>query len=126
MIDREKLLLAAARRMLMLYLTLLRCSVRLTQRHQFRGPRPQPNTRWSAMEAHADIVIHNNRVVIDVMHHGDVDIVHRAVVVKVTGVPVAALVASAHVAETVVHAAIKADVRSPIAAEESIVVVYIP
>jgi hypothetical protein len=77
------------------------------------------------MEAHADIVIHNNRVVIDVVHHGDIHIIHRAVVVEVAGVPVTALVPGTRVSVTVVHAAIEANVRPPVAAEESIVVVNI-
>jgi hypothetical protein len=59
-----------------------------------------------------DVVDHGAVVDVDI---GDVDVVDGAVVVEVMTSPVAAGIAGANVAESVVHAAVEADVRSPIA-----------
>ncbi len=56
------------------------------------------------------------------MHHGDVHIVDRAVVVELAATPVAALVAVADVAESVVDPAIEANVLTPVATIEPVMV----
>jgi hypothetical protein len=58
-----------------------------------------------------DVVDHGAVVDVDV---GDVDVVDGAVVVEVMTSPISAGVAGAHVAESVIHAAVETDVRSPI------------
>src|SRR5262249_36745974 len=61
---------------------------------------------------YGDVVVDYSLVVN--MHIGDVDVVHRAVVVERAAAPISANVADAKVAETVVHATVEADVRSPV------------
>jgi hypothetical protein len=77
------------------------------------------------MEAHTNIVVHVDVALVHVMHHGNVDVVHGAVVIEMARIPVSTLVAGAYVPKAIVNAAIEADVRSPIATEEAIVVVCI-
>ncbi|CAB3889865.1 hypothetical protein LMG3412_03694 [Achromobacter deleyi] len=61
-------------------------------------------------------VVDHHRVVVDVGDARDVHVGHGAVVEEAVVVPVAAHKADADIAETVVHAAIEADVRAPVAA----------
>ena len=97
--------------------------VLLTHPRQFRSPCPHLHSARSAVEAHTGTAAgFAHRVVIDVMHHGDVDVVYRAVVVEVTAAPVAALVAEADVAKAVVDAAVIADVLAPVARIKPIMV----
>jgi hypothetical protein len=65
-------------------------------------------------------VVDDDRAVIDVGDARGVDVVDWAVVVEVAALPVAAVIAAAGVAESVVHAAVEADVRAPEAAVEEI------
>jgi hypothetical protein len=62
---------------------------------------------------------------INVMHHRDIDVVHRAIVEKVSRVPIPALVPHATIPEPVIHAAVEPYVPAPIAAKELIVVIRI-
>ena len=48
------------------------------------------------------------------------DVIHRAVVIEIIAAPITALIASAAIAVTIVHAAIEADIPAPIAMAESI------
>lgn len=54
------------------------------------------------------------------------DIVHRAVVIETVSVPISALVTDADVAESIVDAAIIADVLAPIAVVIAVIAAYIP
>jgi hypothetical protein len=84
---------------------------------QFRRSCPNLQSARSADETHAisapAVIV--PAVVINVMHDADVHIVVGAVVIEMAAAPVTALVADADVAETVVDAAVEADVRTPIA-----------
>ena len=102
--------------MLILHLSAHRRSVRLIHRHPLRGPRRHMETTRSAVVTHMVVVrVHNDRAVVDVVHHSDIDVVDRAVVVEVSPAPVAALIAVAGVAKAVVDAAIVPDVLAPVA-----------
>ena len=59
-------------------------------------------------------VIDHSRVV-DIVNVGDVNVVHRAVVIELAVVPASALVAVAEISVAVGDAAIETDLRSPIA-----------
>jgi hypothetical protein len=60
---------------------------------------------------HRDVIDHSS--VVD-MHVGDPDVVDAAVVEEVPTSPVSARIAGAHVAESIIHAAVETDVGSPI------------
>jgi hypothetical protein len=60
---------------------------------------------------HRDVVDH--RLVVDV-NVRDGDVVNSSVVIEISTPPISALVARAKVAESVIHATVKSDVRSPI------------
>jgi len=94
---------------------------------QFRGPGAHLQSALSAVEAHtcAAAVVSADAAVVNVMHHGDVHIVDRAVVIEVSAAPVAALVADADIAKAVVHAAIEADMRTPVATVKPIAVIVV-
>jgi hypothetical protein len=62
-------------------------------------------------------------VVVDVVHHRDVDVVDRAIVVEMASAPVTALVAVSTIAEAVVDAAIVADVLAPVAGVKPVSVI---
>jgi hypothetical protein len=74
----------------------------------------------TAVIADVHIVDNIDPILVDVMHHGYVDVVDRAIVEEMSGPPVAALVACAYVSETVINATIEADVRTPVAMEEAV------
>jgi hypothetical protein len=59
------------------------------------------------------------------MHDGNIHVVVRAVVIEVPIAPVAALVADTGVAKSIINAAIKADVRTPIAAIKAVAVIMV-
>jgi hypothetical protein len=91
-------------------------SVRIAHRYPFCRPRRYAKTTRSAVVAHMGVGrIHHDCAAIDVVHHSDVNVVDRAVVVEVSPTPVTALVAVARVAKTIINAAIVTDVLSPIA-----------
>src|SRR5580704_14888908 len=58
--------------------------------------------------------------VVNVMNFVDVHVVHGAVVVKVVTIPAAAFITVAEIAESIIDAAIPADVRAPITFMEEI------
>lgn len=103
-----------------------RC-VLLANSDDFRGPGSYLDTA-RAIEADPGDVFGHDAVVVDVVHDGDVHIVHGAVVGEVIAVPIAALVAIAAVAEAVVDSAVVTDVASPISPVPAILtaVVVIP
>ena len=92
--------------------------------YEFRGSGAhlKPTGPTVEADAHIGVVIHH-AIVVDVMHHGYVDVVDRAVVEEMAGFPVAALVACACIAGAVVHATVEADVRAPITVEEAVAAV---
>ena len=91
---------------------------------QFLGSRSYLYATRSAIETDAGFASATaaNGVFVDVSFDVDVDVVDRAVVVKVAATPITALVPKTDVAETVVDAAIVADVPPPVAAVEAIAV----
>ena len=124
MVDTRKLSSIGAGDTLILHLRPHGRRVLLMHRRQFRGPRSHLETARSSVETHtAAAVVPADRAAVDVMHHGGVDVVDRAVVVEVAATPVAALVAVAAVAEAVVDAAVVADVLTPIAGVEPVEVI---
>jgi hypothetical protein len=91
----------------------------------FLGGRLMVNAARTAAEADVAIVddgraIDDGRVDVGVVDHRGVHVHHRRVVSEDTAAPLAAREADAHVAEAVVHAAVVADVRSPIAFMEDV------
>ena len=81
----------------------------------------------SAVKAHAidrrDVVdrrhvVDDDRAVIDGRHLRRSDVVHRGIVEETLAFPASAFISTAGVAEAVVDAAVKSDMRSPIAAPE--------
>ena len=124
MVDTRKLSPIRAGSTLILHLRPHGCGTRLTQRRQFRGSRSHLDSTRSAVETHsaAAPVVTANGAVVGVVHHGGIHIVDRAVVVEVAATPVAALVTVADVAKAVVDAAIEADVLTPVATVEPVVV----
>src|SRR5215470_7233441 len=75
------------------------------------------DSTWSAVEADARNValIDNDAIFVDVVDVDHVDVGDGAVVVVVAAAPVAAIEASAGIAEAVVNSAVETDVRSPVA-----------
>lgn len=70
----------------------------------------------------ADVVggLIDDRLVVDVVDVGDIDIVHGTVVVEGPVVPIPALVAFSTVSEAVVHATVEADLRPPVSIVKSV------
>jgi hypothetical protein len=79
------------------------------------------NSSRPAVEADmvVDVLI-DDGLVVDVVNHGDVDVCDGAVVKVISAAPVAAHETYARVSETIVNAAVEADVRSPITAMPNI------
>lgn len=97
------------------------------KRRDFRRSGAYLQSALAAIEAYsiAAAVLINDRVVVDVMHFPDVDVVDRAVVIEVASAPVSAAIAKANIAKAIVHATIVADMQTPIAAEKSVVVMTV-
>jgi hypothetical protein len=108
---------------LILHLRLHRRSVRLMHCGELRWPRRRPDTSRASVVTHMRVVVVPDAAVIDVVHHGDVDVVDGAVVVEVASAPVTALVAVANVTKAVIDAAIVADILAPIAGVKTVMVV---
>ena len=125
MIDVGKLRPVCAGSLLMLDLRSHGRRVLFAARRHFRRPGPHLDTALAAIEANATAaaMVVADRMVIDVAVDGDVNVVNRAVVVKVAAVPVAALVADADIAEAIIDAAVVADVRAPVATVEAVAMV---
>jgi len=69
----------------------------------------------STVERHVRVVIYDDGPVIDIGHVRDVHIGHRPVVEEVAAAPFSACEAFAEISEAVINAAIKSNVRAPIA-----------
>ena len=87
------------------------------------------NAAWTA--AKADVVVIDDGGAVDdggidvrVVNHRAIHIHNRRIVMKVVTAPLAARKTNAHVAEAVIHAAIVADVRPPVALMEDIMAVF--
>ncbi len=121
-IDVGKLSPVRARGAFVLHLRCHRRRMRFAQCLQFRRPGSHLNATGATVEAYPGFASAPpaNRVLVDVMHDVVVDIVDRAVVIEVAAAPVTALVSKAHVAETVVDAAIIAYVPTPVAAIKAV------
>src|SRR5271166_201956 len=66
----------------------------------------------------ADVVVRgvvDDGLVVNIVNIRDVYVIHRAVVVETAVIPISALIADATVAEAIVDAAVKADIRAPVA-----------
>ena len=118
---REQLAIVS-RSLLMLSLYRQRSLVMLTLRNQLLRGRTRRDASVTAVVADAidGGVIYDDRLVIDIGHVGDVHVSHAAVVVEVASAPLATVVAFAGISETVVDAAIEADVGPPIATMEGV------
>src|ERR1700730_14731053 len=77
---------------------------------------PRTDAAVAAVEADAGIVVHDDRLVIDIGHVGDVNVSNATVVEKSVPSPLPAEQTDAGVAKAVVDATVKADVRTPVAA----------
>jgi hypothetical protein len=60
------------------------------------------------------VVVDDYPLVIDVGDVGDVDVVHAPVVKVAVALPISAIKTTAGVAEAIIDAAVKSDVRSPV------------
>jgi hypothetical protein len=87
----------------------------LVQYRQFgrRGSNGEPPGATGV--AHFGGGVIGDRVVIDVVNDGSIHIVHGAIVVEYTSVPVPSLIAATAITEAVIDTAIEADVRTPVA-----------
>ena len=100
-------------------------SLMASRQLRWSGAHLQPALSAVVAHTHAAASIPAHRTVIHVAHNRHIHIIVGAVVVEVSAAPVAALVADAHIAKAVIHAAIVADVRTPIPAVKPIVVIVI-
>jgi len=127
MVDIGKLSPVAASNVLVLELRPHGRSMLLVASRQLGGPGSDLQPTRSAVEADTDAapVLVAHWAVIDVVYDVDVDIVVRTVVVEMAAAPVAALVAKSYIAKAVVHAAIVADVGTPVAAVKAVAVMVI-
>jgi hypothetical protein len=81
---------------------------------------PRADAAVAAVEAYTGIVVHDDRLVIDIGHVGDVHVGDATVVEKCVPSPLPTEKADAGVAKAVVDATVKADVRTPVAAVPSV------
>jgi len=127
MVDIGKLSPVAASNVLVLELRPHGRSMLLVASRQLGGPGSDLQATRSAVEADTDAapVLVAHWAVIDVVYDVYVDIVVRTVVVEMAAAPVAALVAKSYIAKAVVHAAIVADVGTPVAAVKAVAVMVI-
>lgn len=100
------------------------CGMLFTPRTKFRRSCPHLDATRSTIETDTGTAPEAaTRTAVDVVHHVDIHIVVRAVVIEVAAAPVAALVAVANIAKAVVNAAVVADVQAPVSAIEPVTVV---
>jgi len=107
--------------------TVLACGVLMLHLRRHRSPmrfaceglllrcRTRGYSALPAVECDVRIVVYDDRLVIDIGHVRDIHIGHRAVVEEMAAAPFPACEAFAEVSEAVINAAIKPDVRAPIA-----------
>src|ERR1700689_821751 len=82
----------------------------------FRGGRARGNSTISAVIA--DVVVRgvvDHGFVVDIVKIRAANVIHRAVVVEASVIPISALITETAVAEAVVDASVKADIRTPVA-----------
>jgi hypothetical protein len=82
----------------------------------FRRGRARPGPTISAVIA--DVVVGsvvNDSLVVNIVNVGDIHVIHGAVVIEASVSPISALIADTPVAEAVVDAAVKTDIRAPVA-----------
>jgi hypothetical protein len=114
MIDCGKLLTIRRRLLNMGSLSRYRRHGALVYRGDFRGNRPHVEAPVPAVVA--DVVydsVVDDSAVVNVMNDVNVHVGDRPVISEYIVVPIAAFVASAHIAEAVIDAAVEADVGSP-------------
>src|SRR5580693_1001393 len=91
-------------------------SMPLATRHRFRTRWTRGSAAVSAVEAYSvRATARDHPLVVHIANHASVHIIHRAVVVERSVIPIPARVSHARVAEAVVDAAIESDMRTPIA-----------
>src|SRR6266851_5631860 len=98
------------------------CDVPFTIRRQFDGRRPRINSASAAIVAdpvNVGIVV-DHGCAIGVVDVRDIYVVHAGVVEKAIVIPASAFVAETAVTEAVIHAAIKADVFTPVSAAPNV------
>src|ERR1700716_4269690 len=78
--------------------------------------RPRTHAAIAAVVADAGIVVHDDRIVIDIGHVGDVHVSDATVVIKSVTSPLTTEKSHAGIAEAVVNTTVKSDVRTPVAA----------
>src|SRR6266851_6564284 len=121
MVHRGELSAILTHRLLVAHLIHRRLHMLLTQRGLLLGVGAGLHAAGAAVVADAVVVVvHDNGLVVDVVNVRDVDVVHGTVVGEGSVAPVAALIPDAAVAEAVVHAAVEADMRTPIACVEDV------
>src|ERR1700722_3496253 len=103
-----------ARRLNVLHLSRCRRNMPLTLRFFLlrRGPRRDPT--FPAVVAHSIFRAVDDRLVVDVVNVGDVDIGHRPVVEEVVVIPASTGETISEIAEAVVYAAVETHVRAPV------------
>jgi hypothetical protein len=94
---------------------------------QFCGTRTNVDSTGTAVIAYPRVVgvVVDHRAVVDVVHLVHIHTIDASVVIEMALVPVPSLVSKAHIAETIIDAAVVADVWSPIAAIEAVMTVGI-
>src|SRR6266852_6917087 len=86
----------------------------LARRHPFVLAFAHLNSARPAVEADAIHVVHYHRPVVVVVNHRDVDVGNRAVVLKSSSAPFAAIETYTRVAIPIINSTIEAHVRSPV------------
>ena len=120
-VDRGKLSAILPHGLLMTLLVHRSLEVVLAKRGLLLGTGLSAHAAVTAVVAHSVVVvIYDEGPVIDIVNIDDVDVVYTAVIGEGSVVPVAALVASATIAEAVVHTSVKSDVRPPISSVEDV------
>lgn len=127
-VDGCKLSTVLRRQLLMLNLGVSGLEVTLTLRLELLLLGASQQTVGSAVITDvAVVVVHDVYIAdVDVVNIGYVDVVDLAVVEEAVAIPIAALIATAAIAEPIVDAAIESDMRSPVAGIKAVGVVFIP
>lgn len=125
MVDADKLSPIGAGCVLILQLRPHGWSVLLMAGGQFSGSGSDRQATLASDETDTGPAILTDRMLVDVVHDVDVNVVDRAIVIKMTTSPITALITDTDIAEAVVHTAIVADVRSPIATVETVPVIVV-
>src|ERR1700682_6224679 len=90
-------------------------SVTLVRGCLFPGARAGSDSPRTAVVADTIHGVVDHGLVVNIVNVRDVHIVHRAVVIEGTVIPISALIAAAAVAKAVVDAPVEADMRTPVA-----------